>query len=66
MKLELSVTKRFVTRTSGYVEEVLFAVLDLDKSEEYPANFVCLLPKKLENGCKTVNFSISLEMKVVK
>jgi hypothetical protein len=52
-KLELSVSKRFVPRTSGYAEEVLFAVLDLDKAEEYPSNFVCLLPKKLENGCKT-------------
>ena len=51
MKLTLSVSKRLVDRASGYREEVVFVVLDLDKADEYPANFVCLLPKNLEK-CK--------------
>jgi uncharacterized OB-fold protein len=55
MKLELSVSKRYVSRTSGSTEEVVFAVVDLDKAGSYPLNFVCLLPKKIERECKPSN-----------
>ena len=30
-------------------EQFIFAVVDLDRSESYPVNFVCLLPKELKN-----------------
>ena len=53
MKLELSVSKKFMLRTSGYIEEVVFTVIDLDKAESYPLNFVCLLPKSIEGKAKS-------------
>ena len=55
MKLELSVSKRYVSRPSGSTEEVFFAVVDLDKAGSYPLNFVCLLPKNLEREFKPSN-----------
>jgi hypothetical protein len=55
MKLELKVTKRYVNRASGSLEEVVFAVVDLDKAGSYPLNFVCLLPKYLESEFKASN-----------
>ena len=56
MKLELSVSKKYVRgRASDFIEEIIFAVVDLEKAEEYPANFVCLLPKNLERGIKPSN-----------
>jgi len=48
MKLELSVSKKTMSRHSGYSEEIVFTVIDLDKAEDYPLNFVCLLPKNLK------------------
>ena len=51
MKLKLSVSKRQINGASGYREEIVFAVVDLGKADEYPANFVCLLPKNIEK-CK--------------
>ena len=55
MKLELSVSKRYVSRPSGSTEEVFFAVVDLDKAGSYPLNFVCLLPKRIEREFKPSN-----------
>jgi hypothetical protein len=52
MKLELKVSKRYASRASVSTEEVVFAVVDLDKAGSYPLNFVCLLPKNLERECK--------------
>ena len=52
MKLELSVSKKPMNRASGFTEELVFTVVDLDKAESYPLNFVCLLPKRLEKGGK--------------
>lgn len=50
MKLKLSVSKRYMRSiASGSTEEVVFAVVDMDRAEEYPANFVCLLPKNFKN-----------------
>jgi hypothetical protein len=48
MKLELSILKRIVSRASGVKEEYIFSVVDFDKAENYPMNFVCLLPKNLQ------------------
>ncbi len=47
MKLELSVSKKLVSMVSGPVEEVFFAVVDLDKAKNYPLNFVCMLPRNI-------------------
>ncbi len=52
MKLRLAVSKKPMNRASGFTEEFVFTVVDLDKAENYPLNFVCLLPKKLEKGGK--------------
>ena len=48
MKLELLVSKKFVSRISGPEKESVFAVVDLDRADSYPMNFVCLLPKNLQ------------------
>jgi hypothetical protein len=56
MKLELLVSKKYVSRISGLsTEEPVFAVVDLDKAKMYPLNYVCLLPKNLERGTKPSN-----------
>jgi len=55
MKLGLLVSKNYVNRASGFTEEVVFAVVDLDKVGSYPRNFVCLLPKNLGRGSKPSN-----------
>ena len=55
MKLELIVSKKYVSRISGPTEEPVFAVVDLDKAKTYPLNYVCLLPKNLERGSKPAN-----------
>jgi hypothetical protein len=48
MKLELSILKRIVSRASGLREEYVFSVVDFDKAEDYPRNFVCLLPRNFQ------------------
>jgi hypothetical protein len=55
MKLELLVSKKWVKKASGEVEEPIFAVLDLDKAKTYPRNYVCLLPKIIDNTHKSTN-----------
>jgi hypothetical protein len=36
---------------------IRFVVVDLDRSKEYPANFICLLPKNIKvNGKRTTKF----------
>ena len=55
MKLELSVSKRIANRASGFREELVFTVLDLDKADSYPRNFVCMLPKHLQRGGNPLN-----------
>ena len=56
MKLELSTSVKWTTRASQDKQEIIFAVIDLDKAETYPANFVCLLPKRLETGRNNSKF----------
>ena len=49
MKLELSVSRKNEKRTSPrFKKEPIFSVVDLDKAESYPRNFVCLLPKTIQ------------------
>ena len=56
MKLELTTSKRWVTRASQNREEIVFTVIDLDKGDTYPKNFVCILPKIFEKGENSSNF----------
>ena len=51
MKLSLSIFKR--EELTDYTDKnyIRFAVVDLDRSRKYPANFVCILPKNIKlNG----------------
>jgi hypothetical protein len=60
MKLELSISKQAKNKPSGLTEELVFTILDLDKAKDYPANFVCLLPKNLQRECKPNNSQFSV------
>jgi hypothetical protein len=57
MKIKL---KTFAEDTSNLGKHFRFAVIDLDKSRDYPANFVCILPTLVSNYGKsqTVFFKI--------
>lgn len=46
MKLRLHITKNEDLKDYSRGQYFRFAVIDLDKSKNYPANFVCMLPKK--------------------
>ena len=46
MKLRLHITKNEDLKDYSRSQYFRFAVIDLDKSKQYPANFVCMLPKK--------------------
>jgi hypothetical protein len=47
MRLCLQISQREGGKGSLYVRRFSFAVLDLEKAEEYPLNFVCMLPMNL-------------------
>jgi hypothetical protein len=49
MKLRLRSSTRTAYSATGYREQFIFSVLDLDRSKSYPQNFVCLLPKELKS-----------------
>jgi len=49
MDCKLQVFKREQT-ASSLSKTYRFAVLDFSKSKDYPANFVCMLPVKVEKG----------------
>jgi hypothetical protein len=53
MKLDLAVETRIMRRAQGPITEVVFSVIDLDKAENYPRNFVCILPKDLKGKSKS-------------
>jgi hypothetical protein len=55
MKLELIVSKKFVSRRSGSEQEIVFSVVDFDRADQYPLNFVCLLPRHLDKGKNASN-----------
>ena len=54
MKLKLKVSKKQINRASRLEETIVFAVIDLNKSGTYPANFVCMLPKELKSRSGTL------------
>jgi hypothetical protein len=53
MKLKLRITKK---ETKDHTKpQYRFAVIDLDKSKQYPQNFVCMLPKNIKLKVKPSN-----------
>ena len=53
MKLRLRIT---IKETKDYTKtQYRFAVIDLDKSKQYPQNFVCMLPKSIKLKSKPTN-----------
>ena len=46
MNLRLYILKRDDASDYSRGHYIRFAVVDLDKSKEYPSNFVCILPKQ--------------------
>ncbi len=55
MKLSLYFTKNYNVRDYLKPSHIRIAVIDNDISEEYPANFVCMLPKTVNPNAKTLN-----------
>jgi hypothetical protein len=55
LKLSLSIFKREKLDDYSRRDYIRFVVVDLDRSKDYPANFVCILPKniKLNGKCHT-------------
>jgi len=50
MKLRLHISRNDDLKDYSRGQYFRFAVVDLDKSKQYPANFVCMLPKKPTNN----------------
>ncbi len=56
MKLKLLITKREITHHNTITKtKYLFAVIDLDRSKQYPQNFVSVLPKSIKVKAKPSN-----------
>ena len=53
MKLSLLVCRFDNAKDYSLGKRFRFAVVDLDKSKSYPANFVCMLPTKISAGGKS-------------
>ena len=51
MNLRLYVSKRDDLRDHSQSHYIRFAVVDLDRSQNYPANFVCMLPQQIGGKC---------------
>lgn len=45
MKLGLHISKNYNMKSYANGRHIGFAVVDLDKSGEYPANYLCILPR---------------------
>jgi hypothetical protein len=57
LKLRLVISKRNELNDYSRKGYIRFVVVDLDKSKEYPVNFVCILPKNIKvNGKKNTKF----------
>jgi hypothetical protein len=57
MKLSLSIFKRNELNDYSRRDYIKFAVVDLETSKEYPANFVCILPRDVRStGKNPTNF----------
>ena len=52
MNLALEVLSKRDSRVSGTKEVFVFVVVDLDRSSNYPNNFVCILPKVIRTDSK--------------
>jgi hypothetical protein len=50
LKLSLSIFKREEMNDYSGRNHIKFAVVDLDRSKEYPVNFVCILPKQIKGN----------------
>ena len=50
MKLRLHISRNDDLKDYSRGQYFRFAVIDLDKAKQYPANFVCMLPKKPTNN----------------
>ena len=62
MKLRLLISKRNELNDYSRKGYIRFVVIDLDRSKEYPANFVCILPKNIKlSGKKTTKFEKMFE-----
>ena len=57
MKLKLKTSRKGFRGFFGGEELIVFAVVDLDKAEEYPANFVCMLSQLDSRAKPTAMFS---------
>jgi hypothetical protein len=56
MKLQLLITEKEIRHYNTKTKtKHLFAVIDLDRSEKYPQNFVSLLPKNINSAAKPAN-----------
>jgi predicted Zn-ribbon and HTH transcriptional regulator len=55
MNLRLYVSKRDDVSDYSQGHYIRFSVVDLDVSESYPANFVCMLPKHMSADGKSSN-----------
>jgi hypothetical protein len=57
LKLRLFISKRNELNDYSRKGYIKIAVIDLDKSKDYPVNFVCILPKNIKlNGKKGTKF----------
>ena len=52
MNLRLYVSKRDNMRGHSQSYHIRFAIVDLDKSQDYPSNFVCMLPQQVSGNSK--------------
>ncbi len=50
MKLSLHLSKNIKLKSRFNGKNIGIAVIDLDKSKKYPANFLCVLPKVINNA----------------
>ena len=55
MKLKLLITKNYNAKDYLKHSYIRIAVIDNDKSKKYPANFVCMLPRKINPNAKIQN-----------
>lgn len=52
MNFELRIFKRYYTNDNPAWNHLRFAVVDLNKSEDYPSNFVSMLPMRINSDGK--------------
>ena len=55
MKLRLYISKKDDMKDYSQGRYIRFAVIDLDKSRSYPANYVCMLPQQPRANGKSHN-----------